>query len=180
MISFKYSVLWRNYSLVKRFFKNSWKFRKELSNFYDFNYDLGLFRKTIELNRNYIRDYGIEVDEGRLKKVAKMERALYILDYFISDDFLELAEKELDKKYVISEFWFEPCGDDSGSSYLRDNLTEEESIQNREIRAKESEIKDKMWRELWKIIQGQDYKKFNRDKDFYKQFNGSGILTWWD
>ena len=42
------------------------------------------------------------------------------------------------------------------------------------------EIQGEMWRELWQIIQGQDYKSFDKEIDFNKQFNGSGILGWWD
>ena len=30
------------------------------------------------------------------------------------------------------------------------------------------------------ILKGQDYSSFDRDKDFYEQFDGSGLKTWWD
>jgi hypothetical protein len=36
------------------------------------------------------------------------------------------------------------------------------------------------WEELWIIIQGQDYTKFDKDIDWYEQFDGTGLRGWWD
>ena len=34
--------------------------------------------------------------------------------------------------------------------------------------------------ELFVILKGQDYTKFDKDIDWYEQFDGSGIKGWWD
>jgi hypothetical protein len=174
---FIYDFKYKLYKPVIQWFKNIWKFRKELSNFYDWNYDLSLLRKTIELNRNYIRDYGLEVNKTKDLKVSKMTRALYILNVFDKYEFMELAEKELGKQYVYQNLIFESCSDNSDLSVLKDTLTHEEKMLNEEIRQKSREIERTLWKELWQIIEGQDFRFFsNYDEDY----DGSGILTWWD
>ena len=170
----------RIYYPTRQFIKNIWKFRKELSKHYDWSYDLGLFRRSIELSRDYIRDHGHEVVESSSKKVHKMNRAIYLLKRFEEDEFRDLAEERLGYEYVHGNIWFEPCEDRSGSSYMRDDLTEEQTQANREIFLMSIEIQGEMWRELWQIIQGQDYKSFDKEIDFSKQFDGSGLLGWWD
>jgi len=170
------------YYPIRQYFKNIWKFRKELSNFYDWNYDFGLFRKTIELNKAAIEKYANEVPESRLKKVAMMERAIYLLKCFENENFVELAENELGYKVEHGKIWFEPCEDRPGSHLMKDNLNEEQRERNNLIFTKSREIEDNMWKELWKIIQGQDYSTFKTDEemDWNEQFDGSGLLGWWD
>lgn len=177
-------IMWRirdkYYYPIRQFVNNIWKFRKELSNFYDWNYDLGLFRKTIELNKLAIEKYAHEVPESRLKKLAKMERVIYLLKLFEEDYFLGLAEEELGYKYDSGDWIFEPIEDKPGFSRLLDGLSDEVKEKNTILHNKSIEIKDALWVELWSIIQGQYYKSFNKEVDFYEQFDGSGILTWWD
>ena len=168
------------YYPIRQYIKNIWKFRKELSNFYDWNYDLGLFRRTIELNKLAIEKYAHEVPESRLKKIAKMERTIYLLKLFEEDYFIDLAEEELGYKYDSGDWIFEPIKDKPGFSRLLDGLSDEVKEKNTALHNKSIEIQDALWVELWSIIQGQYYKSFNKEVDFYEQFDGSGILTWWD
>jgi hypothetical protein len=136
------------YYPLRQFLKNCWKFRKELSSFYSWNYDLGLFRRSIELNKESIEKYANEVPESRLKKIAMMERAVYLLKLFEADDFIELAEKELGYEMEHGNIWFEPCKDEHGYFKMCDNLNEDQVNRNRDIILKTSEIQDKMWKEL--------------------------------
>ena len=42
------------------------------------------------------------------------------------------------------------------------------------------EIERQEWDELFTILKGQDYTKFDKDVDWDEQFDGSGIKGWWD
>jgi hypothetical protein len=63
---------------------------------------------------------------------------------------------------------------------LVDNETEEEKAHNKKVYERASEIEEQEWNELFELLKGQDYKNFNKEIDWYKQFNGSGIKNWWD
>ena len=56
-----------------------------------------------------------------------MNRAIYLLKRFEEDEFRDLAEERLGYKYVHGKTWFEPCEDRPGSSYMRDDLTEQQN-----------------------------------------------------
>ena len=172
----------RYYYPTRQFLKNIWLFRKELSNFYVWNYDLGLFRRSLELNKKAIESYGNEVASSRLKKLAKIERAIYLLKRFEEDDFIELAEQELGYKMNYGNIWFEPCEDKEGFSTMEDDLTQEEKDKNSKLIYRSRDIQDELWKELWSIIQGQDYSTFkpNDQMGWDEQFDGSGLLSWWD
>ena len=42
------------------------------------------------------------------------------------------------------------------------------------------EIEEEQWAELYEILKGQDYTKFDKEVDWYKQFDGTGLRGWWD
>ena len=168
------------YYPLRQFFSNCWKFRKELANFYSWNYDLGLFRRSIELNKVAIEKYANEVPESRLKKLAKMERAIYLLKCFEEDNFIELAEKVLGFEMEHGNIWFEPIEDREGCSLMWDDLSEVQISRNRDIVLKTAEIQNEMWIELWQIIRGQDCSKFDKEKEWFEQFDGSDLRSWWD
>ena len=123
------------------------------------------------------------------KKVDKMLRATYLMERFIEDDFLELAEKELGE-VVCYGFNFEPVPDKPGYSQLVDKETDEEKEHNSKVFARAHEIQEQMWVELWAIIKGQDYSDFDKIKgdtkwkeqdELYKNwFDGSDLRSWWD
>jgi len=169
---------------IKRFLKNAWRFRNELSNFYDWNYDLGLFRRSLELNVINIETKSYEVPESKDKKVLKMKRAIFILKCFEEDNFIELAEEELGLEFFCGSFNFEKKENDN-YYLLEDNNTEEQKENNRLILMKSIEIQDNLWSELWRIIQGQDNNEFkiiNEDKPVNREdwFDGSGLYNWWN
>ena len=118
-----------------------------------------------------------------------MVRAAYIMELFIEDDFLELAEKELGE-VICHGFEFEPVPDKPGYSQMVDKETEEEKEHNSKVFARSREIEEQMWAELWTILKGQDYSDFDKIKgntkrkeqdDLYNNwFDGSGLRGWWD
>ena len=103
--NFKYTKLYGVYSLfrynIPQFFKNIWRFKTELYHYraFDWRYSLSMFRRALEIQSKYTELYGYEIDETRLKKIAKMNRAIEIMKWHEDSSFIELAEKELGFEY---------------------------------------------------------------------------------
>lgn len=151
---------------IPRFLKNVWKFRKALSNHYPFDHHSLLMFLQIGVNdiANYCEKYGYEILTSREKKIQKMRRFVEIINHYNNDMYLEIAEKEIGKTL---------------GHYLELFSTEDDVIQSNIIQ-RAYEIEEQEWQELIEIIKGQDYSKFDKNKDFYEQFDGSGIKCWWD
>ena len=166
---------------LPRFFKNIWLFRKGLWNHYWFDHHGILKFLEIGLTNisNNVEKYGTEVDEGRLKKVLAMRRAVQLIRNYNEDRYTEMAEAELGEM-ILHEWEFEPVPDRPGHTRLIDKDTPEEKEHNRKVMDRALEIQTQEWDELFEIFKGQDYSKFDKDIDFYEQFDGSGLNTWWD
>lgn len=166
---------------LPRFFKNVWTFRKALWNHYWFDHHGTLQFLEIGLTNisDTIEKYGNEIDEPRLKKVAAMRRAVELIRNYNQDNYIDMAEKELGK-LVLHDWEFESVEDKPGYVTLVDKETEEEKTHNRKVFDRANEIAKQEWDELFTILKGQDTSKFDKDKDWYKQFDGSGIKGWWD
>jgi hypothetical protein len=166
---------------LPRFFKNVWTFRKALWNHYWFDHHGTLM--FLETGLTHISDtvekYGNEIDESRLKKVDAMRRAIELIKNYNEDNYIDMAEKELGE-LVLHDWEFEPVPDKPGYSQLVDNDTDEERVHNRKVFDRAREIEKQEWDELFVILKGQDYTKFDKDIDWNKQFDGSGIKGWWD
>lgn len=166
---------------LPRFFKNIWRFRKALWNHYWFDHHGTLM--FLETGLSHISDnvekYGNEIDESRLKKIDAMRRTVQIIQNYNNDSYIEMAEKELGE-IVLRDWEFEPVPDRPNLSRLVDNETEEERAHNKKIYERASEIEEQEWNELFELLKGQNYKNFDKEIDWYKQFNGSGIKNWWD
>lgn len=178
---------------IPRFFKNIWLFRKALYNhrWYSGHHTVFHFMEiSISDIAENVDSRGNEVRESAEKKVQKMRRVVEILSHFRKEDFIDLAEKELGISLIDRDLEFEDTGRGDGSVTLVDNETEEEKNHNRKIFDKGREIEANMFKELWKILEGQDYSKFKeapKDMDnnqsydhWLLQFDGSGIRGWWD
>jgi hypothetical protein len=122
---------------------------------------------------------GNEVEESRLKKVAAMRRAVELIQNYNEDIYIEMAEKELGK-LMIHDWEFEPVLDRPGYSQMVDNDTDEEKQHNKKVFNRAREIEKQEWDELFLILKGQDYTKFDEKINWDKQFDGSGIKGWWD
>ena len=166
---------------LPRFFKNIWLFRKGLWNHYWFDHH-GIL-KFLEIGltdiSNNVEKYGTEVDEGRLKKVLAMRRAVQLIRNYNEDRYTEMAEAELGEM-ILHDWEFEPVPDRPGYTRLIDKDTPEEKEHNRKVMDRALEIQTQEWDEMFEIFKGQDFSKFDKDVDFYEQFDGSGINTWWD
>jgi hypothetical protein len=144
---------------------------------------------------------GLEVNESRLKKVAKMRRAVEIIKNYNQSNYIEMAEAELGQ--VIHHPWeFEETGETTnnplgknGEKLYRmvDNATAAERKHNRKVFDRAREIEELEWKELFTILEGQDYRKYNSlfrkarkagmrdDRDLWNEwFDGSGMKGWWD
>jgi hypothetical protein len=177
---------WKTWDFLRRdmprFFRNLWMFRKDLYNYrwYSGQHAVLPFMKTALMDMAAkVDEYGLEVEHSKSKKVMKMWRAAKLMEHFIEDDFIELAEMELGE-LIHRKFEFEDVPDKPGFYQLVDNESPEEKEHNSKVFARAREIEKQMWDELWTIIQGQDYTKFDKDIDWDKQFDGSGLRGWWD
>jgi hypothetical protein len=177
---------------MPRFFKNVWLFRKDLYNYrwYGYNGMLGFMNTSLgDMSKN-MESRGHEVESSRNKKITKMVEVKYILERFMEEDFIELAEKELGK-LPHKPLEFEPCEDNPNYSRMVDNETEEEKTHRSNVYKRAREIEKEMWNKLWDIFKGQDYDKFKNPPEdmtdhneqynhWQEQFDGSGLRGWWD
>jgi hypothetical protein len=166
---------------IPRFIKNIWSFRKGLWQYRSYDPHGIYVMNNIGLTNiaDYIEKYGYEVDESRLKRVAKMRRAAELYRNFMEGNFIEQAEAELGE-LIIYPFEFEPSTDYPDSFVLKDKENDVEKAHNRAIFERSRVIEEEQWNELSDILRGQDYSKFDKDKEFYDQFDGSGLRGWWD
>lgn len=166
---------------IPNFFKNIWLFRKELWNFrwYDYHYTLQMLKTSLVIMADNIETKGLEVDDSRLKKVAKMRRAIQIIDNMNGVSHIEMAEKELGE-LIIKDWEFIPEGTDS--FYIENNLSKEENSHNKKVYKRAREIEEQEWKELWTIFKGQQHEKYRKSKnvDWNEWFDGTGMNTWWD
>jgi hypothetical protein len=104
--------LWKVWSAIRYdiplFFKNVWRFRKELYNhqWWDYRYTLEMLYRSLSIMVVKLEKDGIEEDVSRGKKVAKIKRALELLKHKLDDDYIKRAELELGE-INHSEFQFE-------------------------------------------------------------------------
>jgi hypothetical protein len=175
---------------IPAFFKNLWLFRKALWNYrwYDWTPSLNMFKTGLQITHDNISKKGIEEETSKFKKLQKIKRTTEIMQHFIDDDFVDLAEKELGKM-IHREWKFEPCEDDPELSALVDDYTPEENKHNSNVINRSREIEEQYFNELLETLRGQDYSKFKEYKgddhdkshDYWlEQFDGSGIRGWWD
>ena len=165
-----------------RFIKNIWAFRKTLWNFrwWDYHFTLEMMKTSLVIMSDNLETKGIEVDVSRLKKVAKMRRAIEIMNNLQGIQHIEMAEKELGELF-IEPFEFKPSESHPGSYDLVERNTPEEKEHNSKVYARANEIEEQEWNELWNIFKGQDntkYSPYNQDWDDW--FDGSNMKTWWD
>lgn len=202
-----YNTWWyKTYEFFRRdlpnFVKNIWFFRKELWKFrsWDYGYNLDIFRRSLEKTVNTIEFYGYEVENSRMKKVEKMKRVIQLLNNIRSDSYIEMAEKELGEIKLRNWEFIEiddtinnPLGDENEPLYqLVDDLSSEERQHNRKVYDRANELEEREWKELWRILEGQDKEEYRklfdsksederREKDiWYEWFDGSGMKHWWD
>jgi hypothetical protein len=176
---------YKTYNLFRRdipnFVKNVWRFRKPLwnHNWWDNHASLEFLQVSLTHMADNIEKYGNEIDGPRLKKVEKMRRASQLIQNYINDLYSEMAESELGE-LILHDWEFEDIPDKPGFSRLVDKETPEEKEHNTKVFKRAHEIESQEWNELFEILKGQDVNKFDKDYDWEKQFDGSGLKYWWD
>jgi hypothetical protein len=167
---------------LPNFFRNLRTFRKGLWEYrwYD-RHGVYVFMATaLKDMADKTETRGYEVDITRLKKVAKMKRAAELLNNFIEDNFVDQAEAELGE-LILHPFEWKPSETHTDCFELIDNDTPEEREHNGKIFKRSREIEESQWKELMKILRGQDIDKYEPEKlDWDKWYNGSGLRNWWD
>jgi hypothetical protein len=177
---------------IPNFFKNIWRFRKELyqHQWWDYTFTLQMLHRSLSIMVDKLEKDGIEVESHRLKKVAKIRKAIQILKSKIDGDYIERAESELGEIKYKSLQYEKIEGLDLYQ--LVDNDTPEEKKHANKVYAYADKLEEQEWKELWKIFEGQDIKEFSkllktktkeeqRNGDIWNEwFDGSGMRSWWD
>ena len=189
---------WKIWDLFKydipRFFHNLWLFRKNLWNHTWYNGDSSVLpwvKTAVDDMAWRIEKHGHEVEESRMKKVAKMRRLSYLINVCVNDAFIEEAEKELGLEYYYGRFEFEeiegetsdnPLGEKGEKLYrLKEDETPEQKENNLKILTRSHQIQKEYWEELCAIIKGPDYDIFkDSTKDWDELYDGSDLRAWWD
>ena len=165
-----------------RFIKNVWAFRKALWNFrwWDYTFTLDMLKVCLKEMSDNLETKGIEVDEPRIKKVAKMRRAIEIINNMKGVYHIEMAEKELGELFIMP-FEFKSSESHPDSYELVDNKTIEQKEHNSKIYERASEIEEQEWVEIWEIFKGQDNSKYSPlIGEWDDWFDGTGARGWWD
>jgi len=169
--------LWKVWSAIRYdiplFFKNVWRFRKELYNhqWWDYRFHLEMMYRSLSIMEKGMSEKGIEVTETRDVKVQKMRRALELLKHKLDDDYIQRAELELGE-LTHKSIEFEPI-EGSDSYRLVDTDTPAEKKHARKVYKRARVIEDVEWKELWDIYKG---KKFTT----WEKYDGSDLRGWWD
>ena len=170
--------LWKVWAAIRYdiplFFKNVWKFRKELYNhqWWDYRFTLEMLYRSLSIMEKGMSEKGIEVTETRDVKVQKMRRALELLKHKLDDDYIQRAEVELGE-LSHNPIEFEPIEGKDGLYRLVDNDTPAEKKHARNVYKRARVIEEKEWKELWDIYKG---KKFTT----WEKYDGSDLRGWWD
>jgi|688.fasta_scaffold309554_2 hypothetical protein len=167
---------------IPNFFKNIWKFRKALWNhhWWDYSGTLQFIEISVEDMSKNLKEKGNEVEISRLKKVVKMNRVVEILKNIREERYFDIVEVEMGYSPYHENPKFVPVEDNPDFFELVDYRTEEEKELNQKYYNRINELEEQEWQELWSILRGQDYKKFDVEKDWDEQFDGSGMKGWWD
>jgi hypothetical protein len=188
--------LWKAWEFITRtiprFFKNIWRFRKELASheWWDYRYTLEMLYRSLSIMVVKLEKDGIEEDSSRMKKVNAIKRALELIKHKLDDDYIDRGELKLGE-INWKPFEFEPVGD--GTYSLTDNDTPAEKKHMKKVFEYARKLEDSEWKELWDILKGNqnmnEYKKLLKyttpeelmeHKVWNNWFNGSDMRGWWD
>jgi hypothetical protein len=170
--------LWKVWEFITNglpnFFKNIWKFRKELYNhqWWDYHFTLEMLYRSLSIMVDRLEKDGIEEDESRMKKVGKIHRALELIKHKLDNDYVSRAEMELGE-LSRKPFEFEKMED--GNYLLVDNDTPAERKHATDVFKRAKQIEEVEWKELWEIFKGTKF-----SKKFGWAYDGSDMRGWWD
>jgi hypothetical protein len=169
---------YKTYSAIRwdipHFFKNIWRFRKELysHDWWDYRFTLNMLERSLTILEGGMSVKGMEVSETREPKVKQMRRVLELLKNNREDNYVDRAEAELGN-LILSDWEFEEL--ENGMSKLVDNDTPKQKAHNRKVFKRGAAIENAEWKELWTIFYGtKNSKKYGPDYD------GTDMRGWWD
>lgn len=171
--------LWKAWEFIRRglpnFFKNIWRFRKELYNhqWWDYHFTLEMLYRSLSIMEKGMSEKGIEVAETRNVKLIKMCRALELIKHKLDDDYVKRAEGELGQ-LSNNPIRFEPVEGKEGLFSLVDDDTPAEKKQNLKVFKRARDIEKREWNELWDIFKGTKLSKN------WEDYDGSDMRGWWD
>lgn len=153
---------------LPEFLKNVYRFRKELWNhrWWDYRFTLDMFRRSLEIQEDGMRTRGFEERVSLEKKLEKMNRVIHIIKTIETEDWINQAEIQLNKKMMWSFDMF------SDTDY---EITEEQRLNNKEIIVLSRKLQEDQWDELWSIIHGSE----KVPSDTY-EYDGTDLRSWWD
>lgn len=176
-LSWQSGPIYRTYDAIvnelPEFFKNVWRFRRELwsHRWWDHSFTLMMLRKSVEIQADGMEAKGCEVRESSDKKVAKMRRLCQIIDNILNDKYISMAEQ------IHGQINYKPLRfiqtENEDFYMLADDDTEEEKDHQRKVYKEAHALEQKEWEELCEIIKGKKYKE-------YKDWDGSDLRSWWD
>ena len=172
------SNLWKVWAAIRYdiplFFKNVWRFRKELYNhqWWDYRFTLEMLYRSLSIMVVKLEKDGNEEDISRGKKVAKIKRALELLKHKLDDDYVERAEVELGE-LSYKPIRFEPVEGKEGLYSMVDDDTPAERKHAKKVYKRARDIEETEWKELWDIFKGKKFTTFEK-------FDGSDLRGWWD
>ena len=158
------------------FFKNIWRFRKELysHDWWDYTFTLEILYRSLVIMEEGMSKKGMEVAETRNVKVKQIRRAIELLKHKLDDDYLERVEAELGPinytNFLDEKNWKKLEG---GNYELIDNDTPEEKKHGRKVFKTARKLEEKEWKELWNIIKGTKFTS-------WEEFDGTDLRNWWD
>lgn len=163
---------------IPNLIKNIWRFRYSLWNYQTWDYvGVLLFMRDglTHLSTNFQHD-GSERETTQKKNISII-RVIEILNNTIDDDYYSIANKQLGE-INFPPFEFLKLSGDSYELISKKSPKEEKEYKKR-IKLSIQLEKDE-WDELFRLLKGQDYSKFDNNKDWNDQYDGSGIKTWWE
>jgi len=172
------SNLWKVWAAIRYdiplFFKNIWRFRKELYNhqWWDYRFTLEMLYRSLSIMVVKLEKDGNEEDISRGKKVAKIKRALELLKHKLDDDYVDRAEVELGE-LSYKPIRFEPVEGKEGLYSIVDDDTPAERKHAKKVYKRARDIEEMEWKELWDIFKGKKFTTFEK-------FDGSDLRGWWD
>lgn len=159
---------------IPRFFKNVYRFRKELYNhqWWDYRFTLNMLERSLTIMEKGMSTNGMEISETREPKVKQMRRALELLKNNRKDNYIDRAEAELGE-LKLADWLFEETED--GSHRIVDTESKKDKAHNRRIFKRAVAIENAEWNELWEIFKGT-----KNSHKFGPEYDGKDMRGWWD
>jgi len=160
---------------IPNFFKNIYRFRRELYShqWWDYHFTLEMLHRSLSIMVVKLETDGIEMDSSRMKKVEMIKRVVTLIKHKLDDDYIGRAELELGP-LVMHDWEFEEIEDRPDLFRLVDRDTPAEKKHNAKIFKRSKAIEEQEWKEIWDSIKGSKLSKS------WENYDGTDMRGWWD